>query len=250
MHRNYHSYGNGNRHNDGMDNLGDWMTQGWWRPIKWGFGMIVETLALFVMVPLRKRMGLRLFSFGLWFWAGIVILTGIFIANHNWEQLQATGMTEGFHHSAPLLWWHGNVFVWLMLFKWFIAFISTGSANPRRLRHRFSIGNSILYPAIRWVLQPLRLVDDDQAPYSWWKLTESRWMKWWEPIILLVIANFVRLMGYVAYGNFLTLATLAMAYYTWIAYHNTAMEQQLLREQEGGRDPGWEEEDPTFVIRD
>lgn len=215
-----------------MDDLGDAMTGGWWRKSKGIFGMLVRVNAMLLMVFIRKRIGLNLFSLGSWFWGSGWMLLVLLICQENWRQLVLAGATEGHQYSWQLLWWHGQFFVWLILIKWLVAYLSTGSNNPRWFRPRVSIGESILYPLVRRILMLIQLIDDEANPQTFWKINERRWMIFWEPLLLLTIGHQLKASGYSAYGNFLMIATVALAFTTFQAYKNTDMLPHIRKEAE------------------
>lgn len=218
--------------NQMMDDLGDAMTGGWWRRSKGLTNALINANAMMLKVFLRQRMGTNMFSIGQWFWAGAWVFVALLISQENWRHLVDAGTTEGHHFSGELLWWHGQVFVWLFLLKWAVAHFSLGSQNPRWFRSRDSVGESIIYPLVRWLLRPIGLIDDDQNPHSFWKINFRRWMLYWEPLLLFILAHQVNEAGYAAYGNFLTIATASLAYTTFQAAKNSDMEIQAVQETE------------------
>lgn len=235
-----------------MNHLGNALTGGAWSIVLWVGKVWVKLNAMLLMVFLRKKIGAKMFSFGLWFWLGAWMLILIIISTENWASLVHAGATEGHRYSMPLLSWHGQIFVWLMVIKWIIANIALRHPHSKWYRHRYSIGDSIIYPLLRWTLKPLGIIDRETAPKTFWKLNEARWMQLWEPLILFFIARHLHQIGYGVYGNFLMIATCCYAYYTYQAFTNTAEPGQALGEanstQHAMHHPAAKKEDTSPVI--
>lgn len=218
--------------NSYMDDLGDMITGGKWRPIKGFVGMLINVNAMFLMLFLRKRMGTTLFSFGLWFWGGGWSLLWWTIELERYRHHASLGLEEEFISSLPLLWWHGQIFVWLLLAKWLIAVLSLRSERGLLFRDRRAIGNSEVYPLIYRLLKPLKLVGDHLERPRFWQLTEGKWLQFIEPALLLYGASQIRQLGYVTYANFLTIATCCLFIFTFQAYTNSAKLRQSERESD------------------
>ena len=209
-----------------MDSLGDSVTQGGWSIFKHILVVLVKVNAMMLMVFIRKRMGITMFSFGLLFWAGPWNWLALLIASENWRALTAAGMTAGHQPSQALILGHGTAFGWFMIVKWIIAGLTLGSSSPRWQRPRISVGESVVYPVVRWAFHRIGIMDNEIKPGTWWKINHQRWILLWEPVLLLFIAALIKGWGYTAYGNYLIIATLCLAYFTFQANQTTARMRQ------------------------
>lgn len=213
-----------------MDDLGDAMTQGWWRRIKGLVDILIFGNFMLLAVFLKKRMGLRLFSLGTWFWLGAYLFVLTFIAMESWNQHELAGNTEEILFSVPLLYLHGQLFVFFMLAKWGIAYWSLRSDNPRWFRDRLAIGESEIYPLIYFLLKPLKLAGDDETRPAFWKMTEAKWVQFFEPILIFYLGYQIMLMGYTTYGHFVMIAACCYGRVTIQAHTNRAKVRQAERE--------------------
>lgn len=214
-----------------MDRLGNIVTGDKWSFAKIIFESLFEANSNLITTFLRKRQGVQMFSFGKMFWVSCWMFFAVLIFQESLNHHIANGTEEGHYYSLFLLWWHGTLFTWLFIIKWIIAYLSIGSKNQRWFRYRDSIGDSIIWPLVYWILRPLKLSVDQEKP-RFWQLSERRWMLIAEPALLIWLSHWLYEAGYTAYSNFIFWASLAFIFTTWRAAKNTDMDEQLLRETE------------------
>lgn len=207
-----------------FDQLADIYTRGEWSIAKWISNIFIDANAMLLMVFLRKNIGRKIVSFSSWFfgasWLGIVF----FIATVNYNSLAQTQEVEHFHFSGGIIWTHSMLFALFCVWRAFGAWRSLRRSGRPGVdtRHIYAIGESVIYPVIWFIFKPLRLIDDELKPRTFWKLNEDRWMQFWEPLIIIITGYLLGQAGYSAYGNFLILAATCLWYFTFQAYNNTA----------------------------
>lgn len=205
-----------------FDRLGDTVTGGGWSIFKGIFTVAVKVNAMMLMVFMRKNMGIKIVNFSTYFWGVLWILIAYAIADSTWVSEATAAAQNGDPEpifSGHWLWYHANVFYGFLIYRGIGAWINMRGRNPRP---DFIIGDSVIYPLVRLLLKPLRLIDDEVAPRTFLKINEARWMQFWEPLLVVIIGYQLGKMGYTAYGNFLIISALGMALFTIQAFTNTA----------------------------
>lgn len=202
-----------------VNQLGDWVTGGKWSIYIHVYYVWIMVNHMLIAMLTRKRIGRKLFSDGLWVFAGLWLLILMIVSMHQWENMTIAGTTDGFRYSFPLFVIHAQLFFSSMFIHWVIAQITVGSRNPKYARLKHSIGESMLYLLLKKIL-PQRWFDDEVNARSWFKLNEERWSKYWEILLLLLIGFGFRQFGYIGYGNFLIIASCCSFNITFRAYQN------------------------------
>ncbi|MCG8328569.1 MAG: hypothetical protein MI974_12830 [Chitinophagales bacterium] len=208
-----------------LDDYSDYMSNGWYSFTKRIFWILVNANTMLLMVILNKNMGLRVAkrSESIFALIWLVVLFNISI----FSQEPETGVVDE-TLSAPIIMIHGILFaifaIWRKVGAWWNMRNSGKPGFIRRLD--YGIGDSVVYPVIRAILKPLRLVDHEANPKTLWKMTEDRWMQIWQPLMLLAIGVYFIYAGYEVYGKFLLLATVCFFYVTFRAFDNTARMRQ------------------------
>ena len=213
-----------------MDDLGDAMTGGMWRKSKGLTETLIHANSMLIMSLTRIRMGAAIFNYGLLFWTSGWLFVITMISQENWRLLVLNEATEGHHYSGGWIWLHGTLFTLFYLAKWLIAKITIGSNSRYWFRDRLSIGESLFYFPVRWILKRFGLIDHETSPRTFWKINHRRWLVFWEPILFFILAHAIKEAGYGAYGNMLIVATCCMAYTTFQAAKNADLEKQAMIE--------------------
>ena len=173
-------------------------------------------------------MGRNLVNFGTWFFGAswLFIIGTISVETHRTKMLESGA--EGLAFSGNIVFAHSFFFfifcIWRAIGAW-LNFRRSGQPGVT-IRHSYSIGDSVIYPIIRFILRPLRLIDDNASPKTLLKINEDRWMQFWEPILIILGGYVLGQAGYTAYGNFLFFAGICFWYSTFRAFNNTAKIRQ------------------------
>ena len=89
-----------------------------------------------------------------------------------------------------------------------------------------SVGESILYSILQFLLKPIKLIDDEVHPKTFWKLNHSRWVQFWEPILFIGLGYWIMQEGYEVYGQFLMWCAACVGFLTFQAHNNSAKRGQ------------------------
>lgn len=204
-------------------------------------------MLLFVFV--RKRIGLKLITFNTWFIGSSVIGLYTIIS------LFASDVDNTGKVSVGLFFLHSILFNLFSIWRAFGAWRNMRRSGKSGVtsRHSYSIGESITYPIVRFFLNPLKLIDDEIKPSTFWKVNEDRWMEFWEPLCMIATGFLFYLSGYTGYGSFIVFASIALWHATFIAFNNRAKIKQA--QVDAGKvsdviEPETERsEAPTYTIR-
>ncbi len=180
----------------------------------------------FIASFLRFNIGHKLFSMTDWLFGFSYSTAFFFIATFNWESSVAE--SQGLIFSADWVFLHGKIFGVFMFIHatWSWQKIQFGKGDLR-----ISIGDSVIYWFfLRWWMRLLKLIDHESEPKTYWKLNENRWMKYWEPFLLLCLAWKIGDMGYSTYSYFLFIAVASYNWATWNAFANSAMMAHTAKE--------------------
>jgi len=195
-----------------FDNLGDMITGGWHRPVRVMINILIKAKAMSLMIFIRKRLGVTMFSFSLLFFGGVFDAFSTMISQENWRYLVHRNMTEGHGYSGGIIMIFSSICFWLFLARWASSSWSIRSKNPRRIRHNLSVGESILYPLVARLLHPLKIVEDYRSP-SFWKINEDRWTQYYEPLLIILGGIYAKSIGYTLLGNYIIIAACCLFNY-------------------------------------
>ena len=234
-----------------MDDLGDFLTKGNYSIVKWISILFIYANSMLLMIILNKNMGSQIAKRSESIIAIVWLIILFHISLYGWEQNIQAGM-EDTTFSGGLIVIHGFAFLffsrWRRLGAWWNMRNSGKPGVGQRLE--YGIGDSVLYPVIRWILRPLKMMDEEKNPKTWLKLNEDRWMEIWQPIILFLVSLYIHTIGYEVYGMFLAFATGSYFYITHQAFNNRARMAQKQVDANLNRDmmrPYQEDEIPHVI---
>lgn len=210
-----------------LDNLGEYISPGRYSFVKRLTFLFLNANSMLLMVILNKNMGSTVARQSASLIAVIWLIILFAISEHTLEQNINAGITDD-TISAPWIFYHGVAFVFFSLWRRIGSWWNMRQSGLPGARRRLDngIGDSVIYPWIRFFLRPIRLIDNERLPKTWLKLNEDRWMQYWQPLLLIVLGYQVNLMGYEVYGNFIMLATCCYFLVTFRAFNNTARMRQ------------------------
>lgn len=210
-----------------IENLHDYFTDGRYSITKRLFFIFLTANCMLMMVLLNKNMGTKIARQSESIVALIWLVALFEISMHNYRQNIDAGIVDD-TISAPLVFLHGAAFVLFSIWRKVGAWWNMRNSGKPGFKKRldYGIGDSVIYPVIRWILKPLGLIDNERNPKTWLKLNEDRWMQIWQPLILVIVGFQISSMGYEVYGNFLMWATICYFYVTFKAFDNTAKIRQ------------------------
>lgn len=216
------------RSQSSFDQFANMFTRGNWSIYKWILSVFLDANYALLAVFLRKNMGRKMIGFSNWFFGASWLTVLFIITTENYYNLSVSGKAEGLSFSGNLFWIHSVLFAVFCIWRAVGAWINLRrSGQPGvRVRHTHSIGESVLYPIVRFILKRLWLIDDEYTPRTLWKMNEDRWMQFWEPLIIILFGYKIGQAGFTAYGNFIILAAICLWYDTFQAYNNTAKVRQ------------------------
>ena len=211
-----------------LDIMGDYMTGGTYSIIKWVWAIIFNVNTMLLMVFLRKNMGTHVAKVSSWIFASTWLWILFFLSVFTAQTDPATGQIIDTTYSAPIIFMHGVFFLIFSIWRKIGAWLNLRASGKKgtRIRHSYSIGESVVYPLLRWLLKPLGIIDDEWHPKTFWKLTEDRWIQWWEPTILFASGYYLADIGYGTYGQFIMFASACLWMATFRAYNNSAKVRQ------------------------
>jgi hypothetical protein len=246
------SFNNQNEESRFLDDLGNQLTNGRYSIIQRVTLLLISANSMLLMVVLNKNMGREIARNGASLFALIWLFFLYFCALETAAVDPVTGMVTDLTFSGPLLYIHGVVFLLFSMWRRFGAWWNMRNSGRNSIDKRFeySIGGSVVYPLIRWIMRPFKLIDNEEHPKTFWKMNEDRWMQFWQPLLLLLLGLWVLNIGYVVYGRFLIIATLCFFGLTFKAFDNTARIRQT---QEGAQEMGriirpGHEEDKVYIV--
>ncbi len=207
------------------DMIGNILTGGMYTPMRWVWNLIARVNTMLLMVFLRKNMGRKIAGFGSWIYTSLWMMILFFASVLTAKTDPVTGVIVDDGYSAPIILIHAGLFLifsfWRKIGAWF-NLRQSGKASVIT-RMPVEIGDSVIYPLIRFVLKPLGLIDHEHNPKSWWRLTHDRWIEWVEPALLVGIGYLILQAGYGVYGKFFIFASICFWGATIRAFNNNAV---------------------------
>lgn len=178
--------------------------------------MVLRNASTSFLVFLRYKFGSRTLSAFTIFWSGAVM--GLFLlkeftglATRRISLYQ--GNPEGANVSTTLFWLHFMLFIGLTVYH-----IYESRKNLRRtdgkgeIRHGMDTGLSIFYPLVANLLKPFGFVYDGVGEPRWYHLNEYKFQKWVEPLALILIGIFFKVLGFGVYGTYFIFGAFCIAY--------------------------------------
>lgn len=193
------------------------------------FWQVLTTLnTMLLAVFIRKRMGVRIANRGSWLFIYFYLLILFTVDILSAEVDPATGLIVDDTQSAGLIVLHGLAYIVFSLWRRAGALrrmFRIGRRNNRPVGST-EIGDSVIYPVLRFFLRPLGLAAREGRARRFWQLSESRWMQFWEPALIGYGGYQLWIAGYDIYGKMLLFAALCLFNQTKRAYLNTARARQ------------------------
>ena len=226
MHQQPHPYQTGEA--QFFENWAHYATKGKYGFVKSLWQVLTTLNVMLLAVFIRKRMGVRIASRGSWLFVYFYLLALFSVDILSAEVDPVTGLIMDETQSAGWIVLHGILYVIFSLWRRLGA--------SRRLHrigrpgvipvHSTSIGESVLYPFVHWLLRPFRLVARAGERRRIWQLTEASWIQFWEPALIAYGGYSLWMAGYDIYGKLILFAALCLFTQTRQAFTNTARMRQ------------------------
>lgn len=168
--------------------------------------LMLKTTAASFLVFFRHNFGSRTLSFSTILWGSVVVSLFLLKEIFGLATRRITlyeGNTEGATDSLTLFWLHILVFAGLTVYH-----IYESRKNLRRtdgneeIRYGQDTGLSLFYPFVSNLLKPFGFVYDGTGKRRWYHLDEYKFQKWIEPLALLMIGIFFKVIGFGTYGSY------------------------------------------------
>lgn len=204
-----------------FDQFANMMTGGMYGMVRWIWTIIFNVNTMLLMVFVRKNMGTKIAANGSWFfssaWLFFLLLCSTF-----------TAMPDDTTLSVHLIILHGIGYAVLSTWRRLGAWRSLRNAgrSGKRGRHTHEIGESVLFPLVHKMLNPLGLIDDEIYPETFWKMTQSRWMQYYEPVLFFLLGMMLANIGYGVYGKFIMFSSVCLFIVTFRTFNNNAKMRQ------------------------
>ncbi|MBK8567672.1 MAG: hypothetical protein IPN76_31220 [Saprospiraceae bacterium] len=178
--------------------------------------LIVRTASASFLVFLRHKFGSRTLSASTIFWSGAVMvlfllkeLTGL--ATRRFSVYE--GNPEGANVSTTLFWLHFLLFIGLTLYHIYESRKNLRRADGKEeIRHGMDTGLSVFYPLVANLLKPFGFVYDGVGKPRWYHLNEYKFQKWAEPLALILIGIFFKIIGFGVYGTYFIFGAICIKY--------------------------------------